>query len=88
METWKWWQGSSAALIKTGPGVVHTVTLKGGSDAGTLILRDEVSGSGDIICSIGAVAGDTVCVVLDVAFGVGLYATLGGTAPQVTVTYR
>jgi hypothetical protein len=88
METWKYWQGSSGALIKTGPGVVHTVTLKGGSDAGTLILRDEVSGSGDAILSIGASAGETVCVVLDVAFGVGLYAVLGGTAPQVTVTYR
>jgi len=79
---------TASALIKTGPGVVHTVVLTGGSDAATLVLGDEVATGGDSIVALAAAAGVTVCVQLDVAFGVGLYATITGTGPKVTVAYR
>lgn len=79
---------TASALIKTGPGVVHTAVLTGGSDAATLVLGDEVATGGDSIVALSAAAGVSVSAVLDVAFGVGLYATITGTAPKVTVSYR
>jgi len=79
---------AASALIKTGPGVIHTVTLTGGSDAATVVLGDEVATAGDSIIALAAAAGVTASAVLDVAFGVGLYATITGTAPKVTVSYR
>jgi hypothetical protein len=79
---------AASALIKTGPGVIHTVTLTGGSDAATVVLGDEVATAGDSIIALAAAAGVSASAVLDVAFGVGLYATITGTAPKVTVSYR
>ena len=79
---------AASALIKTGPGVIHTVTLTGGSDAATVILGDEVATAGDSIIALAAAAGVSASAVLDVAFGVGLYAAITGTAPKVTVSYR
>jgi len=79
---------AASALVKTGPGVLHSVVLTGGSDAATLVLGDEVATGGDSIVALAAAAGVTVSAVPDVAFGVGLYATITGTAPKVTVSYR
>ena len=79
---------AASALIKTGPGVIHTLTLTGGSDAATVVLGDEVATGGDAIVGLAAAAGVTASAVLDVAFGVGLYATITGTAPKITVSYR
>ena len=79
---------AASALIKTGPGVLHSITLTGGSDAATLILGDEVATGGDAIVGMAAAAGVSASAVVDVAFGVGLYATITGTAPKVTVSYR
>jgi len=79
---------AASALIKTGPGVIHTVTLTGGSDAATIVLGDEVATAGDSIIALAAAAGLSTTARLDVAFGVGLYATITGTAPKVTVAYR
>jgi hypothetical protein len=79
---------AASGLVKTGPGVLHSVVLTGGSDAATLVVGDEVATSGDSIVALAAAAGVSVSAVLDVAFGVGLYATITGTAPKVTVAYR
>jgi hypothetical protein len=87
-ETYTYSYLAASALIKTGPGVLHSVVLTGGSDAATLILGDEVATAGDSIIGLAAAAGVSASAVLDVAFGVGLYATITGTAPKVTVSYR
>jgi hypothetical protein len=87
-ETYTYTCLAASALIKTGPGIIHTVTLTGGSDAATVVLGDEVATAGDTIIALAAAAGVTASAVLDVAFGVGLYATITGTAPKVTVSYR
>ena len=87
-ETYAYTYLAASALIKTGPGVIHSVVLTGGSDAATLVLGDEVATAGDTIIALAAAAGVTAAAVLDVAFGVGLYATITGTAPKVTVAYR
>lgn len=88
MEIYKYWEGAASALIKTGPGVVHSVSLAAGVDAATVVIGDEVATAGDSIVKLAAPIGDTVTVMLDVAFGVGMYATITGTAPAVTVAYR
>ena len=87
-ETYNYTYLAASALIKTGPGVIHTVTLTGGSDAATVVLGDEVATAGDSIIALAAAAGVSASAVIDVAFGVGLYATITGTAPKVTVSYR
>jgi hypothetical protein len=87
-ESYSYTNLAASALIKTGPGVVHSITLTGGSDAATVVLGDEVATGGDAIITLAAGAGASVCAVLDVAYGVGIYATITGTAPSVTVAYR
>ncbi len=72
----------ASALIKTGPGILHGVVLAAGSDAATLILYDNTAGSGTIICNLAAITGTSASVVLDVAFGTGLYMALTGTSPS------
>jgi hypothetical protein len=79
---------TASGLVKSGPGVLHSVVLTGGSDAATLVLGDEVATGGDAIVSLAAPTGVSVCAVLDVAFGVGLYATVTGTAPKVAISFR
>ena len=78
---------AASGLVKAGPGVVHSVVLTGGSDAATVVLGDEVATGGDAIVGMAAAAGVSVSAALDVAFGVGLYATISGTGPKVTVAY-
>lgn len=78
---------TSSALVKTGPGLLHSVVLAGGSDAATLIVYDNTAGSGTIICKLAAQTGETASAVLDVAFSKGIYATLTGTTPSASVAY-
>ena len=79
---------AASALIKTGPGILHSVTLCAGSDAATVVIGDEVATAGDTIIKLGsATAGVSVSAVVDVAFGVGIYATITGNTPSVTVAY-
>jgi hypothetical protein len=79
---------TASGLVKTGPGVLHSVVLTGGTDAAIVVLGDEVATSGDTVVRLAAATGVSVCAVLDVAFGVGLYATITGTQPKVTVSFR
>lgn len=78
---------SSSGIVKSGPGVIHSVVLAAGSDAATATVYDETSGSGDVVAVVNAVTNDSACTVLDVAFGVGCYVLLAGTGPAVTVSY-
>jgi hypothetical protein len=78
---------TASGAVKSGPGVLHSLVLTAGSDAATATVYDETSGSGDVIVAIKAAANATESVVLDVAFGVGLYVALSGTSPTVTVSY-
>jgi hypothetical protein len=79
---------AASALVKTGPGLLHSVTITAGADAATVVIGDEVATAGDAIVALAAAGGTSASAVLDVAFGVGLYATITGTSPDVTVAYR
>lgn len=81
---------ATSALVKTGPGAVHAVTLSGGSDAATLILADATSGTTPALwATIKAAANTTVTVFFPggLGFGTGCYATITGTTPSVGVMY-
>ena len=70
---------ASSALLKTGPGGIHSVLLAGGSANSTLTVYDNTAGSGTVICVLAALIGTSASVTLDVAFSKGCYATLSGT---------
>ncbi len=77
----------ASALIKTGPGLLHSVVLAAGSDTATLILYDNTAASGSIICKLTAVVGESASAVLDVAYSTGIYMALTGTDPSGSVAY-
>lgn len=80
---------AASGLVKTGPGVLCSIVLTGGSDAATAIVYDNTAASGDVIVSLGAPTADkTVAASLDVVFSVGCYVALTGTDPSCTVSYR
>ena len=79
---------TSSGLVKTGPGVLHSVVASGGSANAVVAVYDEVSGSGDVIAVVTSLANDTKTAVLDVAFGAGCYVTLSGTGAKATVSFR
>ena len=88
MDSFKYKHLAANGLVKTGPGILHSVTIQAGSDAATVVIGDEVATAGDTLLMLGvATAGESVCAVLDVAVGVGIYATITGTDPGVTVAF-
>jgi hypothetical protein len=87
VNTFNYSNTGASALIKTGPGILHSVVLAGGSDAATLIVYDNTAGSGTIICKLATATGETGSAVLDVAFSKGIYAALTGTTPSVSISF-
>lgn len=79
---------AASGLVKTGPGVLHSVTLSAAAATVTATVYDEVSGSGDVILVLTSIVNDSKCAVLDVAFGVGCYVVLAGSGAKATVAFR
>lgn len=78
----------SSALVKTGPGFIHSVTLIAAANNTTLILYDNTEGSGTVIWKLDAEANASHSAILDVTFSKGLYAALTGAGGSVSVSYR
>jgi len=78
----------SSAIVKSGPGLVHTITLAAGADAATLILYDNTAGSGTVIWKLAAAANTSETAMPDVPFATGCYAALTGTGPSASLSYR
>jgi hypothetical protein len=79
---------TSSGAVKSGPGVLHSIVLSAAGANATATVYDEASGSGDVLAVITSVQNDSVCAVLDVAFGVGCYVDISGTGAKVTVAYQ
>lgn len=85
---------TSDTLVKTGSGVLHTVTCASdaAATAGTLSIRDGIAaGGGTIIATIEFIVAyfPPVTMIFDVGFGTGLYLDFGTTADvSCTATYR
>lgn len=82
---------ASSALVKTGPGILHAITLTGGSNAATVTLYNNTEASGpQAYPIIKTPLGDTVHVEIPggVPFGTGLYAEITGTTPDVGIVFE
>lgn len=76
-----------AATIKTGPGIIHSITLAAAADAATAIVYDNTAASGTVIAKLSAPLTDTAHAVLDVPFSIGCHVALTGTTPSFTIAY-
>ena len=81
---------TATGAIKAGPGYVHAITLAAGSDAATVTLDDSTAGGGTDVYVLAAAAtdGNSVTFPVPIYFAVGIYATLTGTGPAVSVAYE
>ena len=79
---------TASALVKTGPGVLHSLTLSAAAATVTATVYDEVAGAGDVIAVLTSIVNDSKCAIFDVAFGVGCYVVLAGAGVKATVAYR
>ncbi len=80
---------TSSGSIKTGPGGVASVNICGGADAATVTLDDSTDGSGTVICKLGvaANASDSFAPSHPISVSKGIYATVTGTSPSVSVAF-
>ena len=81
------------AAVKSGAGVLHTVTISSDATAtaGTIVIYDNTAESGTVIASITVTAAyyTPVTLTFDAAFATGLYVGFTTTADvDVTVTYK
>jgi hypothetical protein len=81
---------TSSGAVKSGAGRVGAISLAAGSDAATVILDDSTGGSGTNKWKLAAIAngGDSISFPEPILFGTGIYATLTGTGPAVSVSYE
>ena len=79
---------STTTTLKTGAGVLHTITVwNGGATAPSITVYNNTAGSGAIIGTFTPPAIGTF--TLNVAFTIGLTIVTAGTTPvNVTVSYR
>jgi len=80
---------TSDGAVKSGPGQLVGVALAAGSDAATVILYDNTTGSGTVICKLAAATGtsEAFCPCVPVSFQTGCYAVMTGTAESVSAAY-
>ena len=80
---------ASSAIVKTGPGIVTGIILTAGADTATVTIYDNTAGSGTVLAKLSAVTNTTAAVSLahPLSFGKGIYATITGTTPSITIMY-
>lgn len=76
---------ATTTTIKSGAGVLHTITVNGGT-AGTVIVYDNTAASGTIIASFDS-TNALATYMLNVAFGTGL-TIITAAATKLTVSSR
>ena len=81
---------AASAVVHTGKCAVSAVVLTAGSDAATVAIADAVAGGGTTVLYVGQPTASTpIAVALPEprVFNTGVYATISGTSPNVTVVY-
>lgn len=83
-------QLAATGAVKAGPGLVSAVVLAAGADAATVVLDDSTAGGGTDVLKLSAVANGSAAISFPrpVYFSVGIYATLTGTGPVLSVAYE
>lgn len=70
-------------------GVLHTVTIAATTAAGSVLIYDNTSATGNPVAALGVSANQGLAPILDIQLQKGLTATLAGfSSPSVTFTYR
>ena len=80
---------AESTLIKTGATGLAAVIISAAADAATVTVYDNTAGSGTVLAVLKAAINTTVsfCPCGPLAAARGLYATVTGTGPSVTLVY-
>lgn len=82
---------TESALVKRGPGAISAISIYGGTAAtgATVIIDDSIDGSGTDKWEIAAPQYGTGSISFPkpIPFSTGIYATITGTAPAVSIAY-
>lgn len=76
---------ATTTVIKTGPGLLHTITVAGGT-AGTIIVYDNTAASGTVLANFSS-TNAIQTYIFDVAFTTGL-TIITSAATSVSVAYK
>ena len=78
----------TTTAVKTGTGILHTITFNGPTATGTVAVYDSLAGSGTLIGTITVPASPMpVTLTYDAAFSTGLTIVTGTANNNITVTY-
>lgn len=78
----------TTTTVRTGAGILHTITFNKPVATGTVVVYDNTAASGTIIGSITVPASPMpVTLTYDAAFGTGLTLVTDTAAQDITVTY-
>lgn len=80
---------SSSGTVLSGPGTLRAVLVTAGVDAASVTIYDNTAGSGTVLAVVKAAANTSAQWTPPggQAASKGLYATITGTSPSVTVVY-
>jgi len=80
---------TSSGLVRTGPGALVAVNLCAAGGSATVTIYANTAGSGDVLCKLAVAANtsDSFTPAAALAASVGLYATITGTTPTVSISY-
>lgn len=77
---------ATTTVVKSGAGVLHTITVGTGGAGSTATVYDNTAGSGTVIAAL--TTATQISLTLDVGFSTGLtVVTVGATPPDLTVSY-
>jgi hypothetical protein len=77
----------TTTVVKTGPGILHTICINTTAATGTVTIYDNTAGSGTKIGTITAFASTNPCFTYDAGFTTGLTIVTATAANDLTVTY-
>ena len=77
---------TASGLVKTGPGIINAVIISSGV-AVTVKLWDNTAASGPILLDTTAALTPLLTIPLNAGFVTGLFATITGTTPSVTLLW-
>ena len=77
---------TASGLVKTGPGIINTVVVTAGIGV-TVKLWDGTTAAGPVLMDTTVPMTPLMTIPLNAGFVTGLFATIGGTAPSVTLLW-
>lgn len=80
--------GQATTVVRTGSGILHTITLNGPTATTTVAIYDNTAGSGTLIGTITVPANPLpVTLTYDAAFDTGLTIVTGTANSNITVSF-